>query len=205
MNRMRDVIKGLGRSVLVYQQPVKSACPNCYYDKMTSRSSGRCVFNESTVEGTAGNPPTIYQMIQAANESQAAFEAAGGGVIRYKYFSCGRCPICNGKGYLETQRKRWIDCLVTWDPNMGSSTNTMTFTPAGTEGSTIVQLKTDPKRLKLFKNAYRVMVDGVECKISRPPVIRGLGNQTTMIITLFTTDKPKIDTDEIIKDYTGAG
>ncbi len=205
MNRMRDVIKGLSRTVLVYRQPIKSECPNCYYDKMTSRSSGRCVFNEDTVTGTGGKPPTTYQMIQAADARQALYDPNGNMATRYKYFSCGRCPVCNGKGYLETQRRRWIACLVTWDPNLGASTNNMTFTPAGTEGSTIVQLKTDPKNLDLFKNSSRIVVDGVECKLSRPPIIRGLGNQTTMVVTAFTTEKPKIDTDEIIKDYTGGG
>ncbi len=205
MNRMRDVIKGLGRTVLVYRQPTKSECPNCYYDKMTSRSSGRCVFNEDTVDGTGGNPPTIYQMITSANERQALYIAEGGTEIRYKYFSCGRCPVCHGKGYLEVQRKRWISCLVIWDPNLGASINNLTFTPAGIEGSTIVQLKTDPKNLDLFKNSSKIIVDGVECKLSRPPIVRGLGNQTTMVITAFTTEKPKVDSDEIIKDYTGGG
>jgi len=211
MHRMRDVVRGLSRAVQVYKQPIKSACPNCYYDKMTNRSSGRCVFNEDTVAGTGDNPPTRYQLIQAAEQAQTDWENNGGSGactadrLRFKYFDHGRCPICLGKGYLEVQRRTWVDCLVTWDPNLGSSTNTLTFTPAGTEGSTIVQLKTNPKHLDLFKNATKIVVDGVECKISRPPIMRGLGNQAIMTITAFTTDKPKIDTDEILKDYTGGG
>jgi hypothetical protein len=46
------------------------------------------------------------------------------------------------------------------------------------------------------------MVDGIECKMSRPPILRGLGTQAVLIITAFTTDKPKIDSGEIIKEYT---
>jgi hypothetical protein len=142
-------------------------------------------------------------MIQAANNAQVAYENTGGTVLRYKYFSCGRCPICHGLGYIETQRKRWINCLVTWDPNLGASTNNLTFTPAGTEGSTIVQLKTNPKNEDLFKNSSKIVVDGIECKLSRPPIVRGLGNQTTLVVTAFTTEKPSLDTCEIIKDYAG--
>jgi hypothetical protein len=77
----------------------------------------------------------------------------------------------------------------------------MTYTPAGAEGSTVLKLKTDPKHYDDFKNADKVIVDGVECKISRPPIMRGLGNQSILVITAFTTEKPAIDSDEIIKDY----
>jgi hypothetical protein len=171
---------------------------------MTSRSSGKCVFNDDTVAGTGDNPPTTYQKIQAANDAQTQYELDGGTALRYKYFSCGRCPVCHGLGYIETQRRRWVNCLVTWDPNLGASTNTLTFTPAGIEGSTIVQLKTDPKNEDIFKNSSKIIVDDIECKLSRPPIVRGLGNQTTLVITAFTTEKPTIDSDEIIKDYTGA-
>jgi hypothetical protein len=77
----------------------------------------------------------------------------------------------------------------------------MTFTPAGTEGSTMVQLKTDPKHYNAFKNADSLIVDGVNCKIATPPALRGLGNQSVLIIMAFTTEKPKLDNGEIIKDY----
>ena len=41
--RIRDVvIGGLGRPVLVYKQPIKSQCPNCFYDKLTNKSTGVC-------------------------------------------------------------------------------------------------------------------------------------------------------------------
>jgi hypothetical protein len=35
-----DVITGLSRDVIVYSQDLRSECPNCYYDKVTNRSSG---------------------------------------------------------------------------------------------------------------------------------------------------------------------
>jgi hypothetical protein len=102
---------------------------------------------------------------------------------------------------LEIRRRVWADCLVTWDPQNRYTNNTV-YTPAGTEGSTVVQLKTDPKHYELFKNCSRIIVDGVECKLSKPPILRGLGNQSVLIISAFTTDKPKLDSGEIIKEYT---
>jgi hypothetical protein len=179
---IRSVIKGLGRAVIVYKQPVKQECPNCYYDKFTDRSTGKCKW--TAVEAIA---------------QQAAHEVANPGEIRYRYFKFGRCPVCRGRGLIEIHRRKYVDCLVTWDP--GARNNSVTYTPAGTEGSTIVQLKTDPKYYDLFKDSSKIVVDGVDCKISRPPTLRGLGVQAVLVISAFTTEKPKIDSGEIIKDY----
>jgi len=180
---IRSIIKGLSRKVEVYKQPRKLECPNCYFDKFTESSTGKCKW-------------TPVQAIQ----QQIDYEDEGGEDIRYRYFKFGRCPVCRGQGYLTTQRKVWADCIVTWDPQAGR--NSVTYTPAGTEGSTIVQLKTDPKNYDLFKNSSRIVVDGVECKLSKPPILRGLGTQAVLIITAFTTEKPSIDSGEIIKDYS---
>lgn len=181
---IRDVIKGLSRKVMVYRQPIKLECPNCYYDKLTAKSTGKCKWTLSEAE-------TL----------QHDYALSHPGEIRYKWFRVGRCPICKGEGYLEIKRRSWADCLVTWDPESRTS-NDLTYTPAGTEGSTVVQLKTDPKHYDLFKNCVRIIVDGVECKLSRPPILRGLGNQAVLVIYAFTTDKPKLDSGEIIKEYT---
>lgn len=181
---IRNVIKGLGREVEVYKQPKKFECPNCYFDKFTENSTGKCKFDS----------------VITANTAQAEYEDDGGEGLRYKWFKFGRCPVCRGQGYLIVKRKSWANCIVTWDPS--ARNNSVTYTPAGTEGSTIVQLKTDPKYYDLFKNSNRIVVDGVECKISRPPTLRGLGSQAVLIIIAFTTEKPKIDSGEIIKDYS---
>ncbi len=181
---IRNVIKGLSRQVEVQKQPKKYECPNCYYDKFTDNSTGKCKW-------------TAYEAIQ----KQGEYESNGGTGLRYKYFKYGRCPVCRGQGYLTSVRKQWVDCLVTWDPGARGSRNSITYTPAGTEGSTIVQLKTDPDYYNLFKNSDKIYVDGVECKISKPPIMRGLGTQAVLIITAFTTEKPSLDSGEIIKDY----
>ena len=181
---VRSVVKGLSRKVLVYKQPVKNECPNCYYEKLTDSSTGKCKWSST----------------EAFNK-QREWESAGNSTTRYKYFGRGRCPVCYGKGYLEVQRRRWVECLVIWDPDAKSG-NDISYTPAGTEGSTIVQLKTDPKNFDLFKNCKLVYVDGVECKISNAPISRGLGNQSVLVVTVFTTEKPSVDSNEIIKEYT---
>lgn len=182
---IRDVIKGLGRKVLVYKQPKLIQCSNCYYDKLTSASTGKCKW-------------TVLE----ASQKQSAYEAGGGLEIQYKFFVRGRCPVCKGKGAQEILRSQWIDALVTWDPSARGFGNNLTLTPAGTEGSTVVALKTHPKYLNLFKNCKKIVVDGVECKLSKPPLERGLGNQALLIIDAFTTEKPDLDTNEILKDYT---
>jgi hypothetical protein len=118
----------------------------------------------------------------------------------YKYFRLGRCPVCRGNGYLEVRRKAYVNCVVIWNPSSRFDNNTV-YTPAGTEGSTAIQLKTDSQHYSLFKNCSRIIVDGIECKLSKPPVLRGLGSQAILIIDAFTTEKPKIDSGEIVKDY----
>jgi len=197
--RIRDVIKGLSRKVLVYKQPVRSECPNCYFDKMTGRSSGKCRWTpvQAAKKQDAWNNPA-----DAGNIEYPDTVCSSQTVYRYKYFLKGRCPVCLGKGFLEVRRRRWVDALVTWDPSQRGTGNQMIYTPAGTEGSTIAQLKSDPSYYDLFKNSSSIIIDGIECRMSRPPILRGLGNQAILIIIAFTTEKPKIDTAEIIKDYS---
>ena len=181
---IRDVIKGLSRKVLVYKQPIKLECSNCHYDRLTDRSTGKCKWT-----------------LEEAEQLQQDWELQHPGEIKYKWFRVGRCPVCKGLGYLEIKRKVWIDCMVTWNPESRSG-NDMTYTPAGTEGSTLLQLKSDPKNYSAFKNCVSIVADGVECKMSKPPILRGLGSQAILIVFAFTTDKPKIDSGEIIKDYS---
>lgn len=172
---IQSLIKGLSRKVTVYRQPAKYECDNCYFDKMTQNSTGKCKWT--------------------------AVEAQGKTVTKYKYFKFGRCPICHGQGYLEVQRKRCISCLITWNPGGRWGNTNFISSPAGTEGSLIVQLKTDPKYFNMFKNCSKIVVDGFECQLSQPPILRGLGNESLLIIMAFTTQKSKIDSNEIMKEY----
>ena len=113
------------------------------------------------------------------------------------YFTVGRCPVCNGKGVLVTTRKRCIDGIVIWNPS-GDKINTLTFTEAGYEGASRVEIKTEPCHLNLIKNCKYAVIDGVKCKLSNPPMIRGIGQKDILIALFFTTDKPKRDSGEFI-------
>lgn len=180
--RIQDVVKGLSRRIQVYKQSIKSECPNCFFDKLTNSSTGKCK----------------WSALEARNK-QTEYESGGGSGTHYKYFKVGRCPVCKGKGYLETPRKVWISALVTWNP--GNRNNTTVDTPAGTEGATLVELKVDPKYYKLFKNCEKVVIGTMVCKLAKPPVLRGLGNESLLIVTVFTADGTDIDKDEILKKY----
>jgi hypothetical protein len=111
------------------------------------------------------------------------------------YFVVGRCPVCLGKGVLVTTRRKCIDGIVIWNPG-GNNMNSLTFTEAGFEGATKVEIKTDPCNLELIKNAKYVLIDGLKCKLSNPPIIRGLGAKDILIALFFTTDKPRKNSGE---------
>lgn len=180
--RIKDVIKGLSRRIQVYKQPLKKECPNCFYDKLTNTSTGKCKW-------------TALE----ARTKQQEYEATGGSYLMYKFFKVGRCPVCKGKGFLEVARKVWLSSLVTWNPE--NRNNTISYTPAGTESASLIELKTDPVYYDLFKNCSKVVVDGNTCKLAKPPIIRGLGNQSVLVVTVFTSDKTDIDRSELLKEY----
>jgi len=181
---IRNVIGDLSREVLVYLKPRTSECPNCYYDKLTNSSTGKCKWNP--VE---------------ARDKQQAWIAAGNKTTRYKFFVKGRCPVCGGKGYLETIRKKWVDALVIWNPGSRIAGNDAMATPAGTEGTTTVELKLHPRYYDLLKESQKIVVDNIECNMTRPPLLRGLGNEAVLIITAHTTGKFDKDVGKDIKEY----
>jgi hypothetical protein len=113
------------------------------------------------------------------------------------YFTVGRCPVCSGRGVRVVSRKRCIEGMVIWNPQ-GNATNSLTFSQAGMEGATSVEIKTDICYLDLIKESKYVVVDGIQCKLSNPPIIRGVGGKSVLIATFFTTRKPKLDSGEYV-------
>lgn len=111
------------------------------------------------------------------------------------YFVVGRCPVCLGRGVLVTTRKKCINGIIIWNPS-GDAMNALTFTQAGFEGATRVEIKTDPCNLELIKNAKYVLIDGLKCKLSNPPIIRGLGTKDVLVAQFFTTEKPRKNSGE---------
>lgn len=179
---MRGVVDSLGRKVKVYKQIKRDECPNCFYDKATDSSTGRCKWR---------NP------IEAHNK-QVAYESATGNTdLRYKYFKTGRCPICKNVGYLVTFKRYYIKCLINWDPDI----NDIVHTQAGRDSSTLVLLKTDPKYIDLFLDSVSIEIDGISCVLDSPPTLRGLGNQTVLVIKAIADSKFKKSSREKFKDY----
>ena len=180
-NSIRDIMSDLGRPVEVFKKPTKHECFNCYYDKLTNSSTNTCKW-------------TLAEALQ----KQTEYIQAGGIGLKYKYFSTGRCPICKGKGYLETLRKAWVKCKITWDPEADGA---LISDSPGVSGSTNVELKTDPKYLSLFTDCIHMFVDGVKCVLAKPPIIRGIGEASLLVILAFTTDKITPPTDGSEKNY----
>jgi hypothetical protein len=183
-NTTQSFIKGLSRSVIVNKLPKRRLCDNCYYDKFTESSTGKCKWT-----------------VEEAQQKQDEWELTHPGELKYKWFLRGRCPICKGRGYLEVNRSTTVDCKIRWSPDNRYG-NEMEYTIAGYEGSTTVELKTEPEYLNLFKTAKDFVVDGVECKLLKPPYIRGLGNHAVLVVYVFTSDKPNKNSGEDIKDYS---
>ena len=160
------LISDLSKTVVVYKQPAKQECFNCYFDSLTNKSTGKCKW-------------TAVEIV----DKQSEWELSGGTGIRYKYFIRGRCPICDGKGYIEFLRKKNIKCIVNWAPRE----NDIIQTQAGLAGATPVLLKTDPSNIDLFKNCDKVVIDGIDCVISAPPMLRGIGNESVLFVMALTT------------------
>lgn len=173
---INNLVKKLSRSIVVYKDTKKSECPNCYYDKLTDRSTGKCK----------------WTLLETLNEKTDR--------TKYKYFVKGRCPICHGRGYLETKIKVNVDCLVNWVPQEKYDDKIMNV-DAGSFSETIVRLKTEPKHLELFKHCSHIVVDGIRCVLSKPPFLRGVGSQSLLIVVAYTDDKLDRTNSEIVKDY----
>ena len=178
---IRNIMSDLGRPVEVFKKPAKHECFNCYFDKLTSSSTNTCKW-------------TLAEALQKQNE----YVQSGAIGIRYKYFSAGRCPVCKGKGYLETQRKVWVKCKITWDPEADGA---LVSDSSGISGSTSVELKTDPKHRAVFTDCQYMFVDGVKCTLSKPPIVRGLGDTSLLVILAFTTENITPPIDGCYKEY----
>jgi hypothetical protein len=113
------------------------------------------------------------------------------------YFTYGRCPVCNGKGVLTTSRRKCIQGIVIWNPQ-GNATNNLTFSAAGMEGATSVEVKTDVCYLDIIKTSKYVTIDGLKCKLSNPPIIRGIGGKSVLIVSFITMDKPRKGSGEYV-------
>jgi hypothetical protein len=98
---------------------------------------------------------------------------------------------------LVTVRRKCIEGVIIWNPS-GNRLNQLTHTEAGYEGATKVELKTDPCYLDLIKRAKYMVIDGVKCRLSTAPLLRGIGEQSILVVTLFAVSKPSPDSGETL-------
>jgi hypothetical protein len=73
--------------------------------------------------------------------------------------------------------------------------------PAGSDGTTTIELKMHPRNYDLMKDCEKIVVDGIDCRLSRPPLLRGLGNESLLIITVYTSHKFDKAEGDMIKEY----
>ena len=177
---LNSFISDLSRPVAVFKKPIRHECPNCFYDKLTNTSTNMCRW-------------TLPEAIQKQHE----YEDSGGIGLRYKYFSKSRCPICKGKGVLETIRKQWVDCKVNWDLDPSD----IESGPSGLDNKLLVELKVDPKYVKLFSNCDVIKIDDIPYKLFKPPILRGKGNDSVLVIIAFTDQITEEDLNDVTKDY----
>jgi hypothetical protein len=163
---IKEVVNDLHKPILVYLEPEKEDCPNCIYDALNRRSSGK-------FDSTFTAPTTIF-----------------GETISPQSFTRGRCPVCLGVGYLEQEVKRNVKALVKWNPDASSDLEVL---PVGREGSAVVRIKVLRADFDLIMDAIYFLVDGVRCELVRPPTIRGLGIQEELVVAYLQEVEPGKD------------
>ena len=182
---MGKLVDGLGRVITVYVLSYTRECPNCFFDSVNKRSLGKCKWSP-----------------QEAAQKQSQWESEGNTNLMYRYFINNRCPVCDGVGFLKVVRRKKVRGIVNWG-GARPTVNTIIQTPAGREGSTEVLIKTDVKYYELFKNCKKIVVDGIDCVLSDPPYKKGLGNESTLLITAYTSEKLTTGKSEVGKGYYG--
>jgi len=160
---IKEVVEDLHKPILISLPPAKEDCPNCIWDSINRRSSGK--FDASFV-----TPVVIF-----------------GNTITPTSFSRGRCPICAAVGYLEELTERNVKALVRWNPGAAED---IEYTPVGREGKSVVRIKVLRSDFDLVRTAVSFLVDGVRCELLRPPTIRGLGIQEELVVAYLLEVEP---------------
>ena len=109
------------------------------------------------------------------------------------YFKFGRCPVCRGDGVIEQENKVYVNASIVW---RGANTSTsdendLVFNDYGLEGRAVARLKTDICHLNLFKSCDYIIVEGIECTLYNPPVLRGLGGKHVLVVYVCSVNKFK--------------
>lgn len=152
---IQQVNTELGKQIIAYMAPSEEKCPNCFWDEINKKSSGK--FDAGFVA-----PVVIF-----------------GETINPTVFTRGRCPICRGAGKLTFAVTRNVRALVRWNPQ---GADDLVATPVGREGAPTVRIKVLRSKFETIRDAVYFMVDGVRCELIQPPTIRGLGTQEEQVV-----------------------
>lgn len=149
-SKFTELRKELSKNICVYATPTRVDCPNCLHDH-TGVSINK--YDTGFV-----SPVVIF-----------------GHTINPSPFTRGRCPVCSGGGKLESENKSTIKVLIRWNPPGVGSRGELEKTPGGIEGYNVVLVKAAKCHYEILRDCTKALIDGVECTLFLPPVIRGVG------------------------------
>lgn len=165
-NVYEEAIKEAGQPICLYLTPNKQDCPNCI----------------SNPDGSSLN---------RYDSSFVAPTEIFGETISPIPFTRGRCRVCRGKGYLEQEVIKRLIAIVRWNPSgAGDSSGDLDYTPAGIEGFNNVLVKAHKCYYDNLRDCEKAVIDGVDCSLLVPPVLRGKGTTDVVAIAFFTSIGP---------------
>lgn len=167
-NLYKEAIEEVGVPICLYMDSATQDCPNCL----------------SNPDGSSLN---VY------DSSFLAPTEIFGETINPVSFTRGRCPVCYGKGYLENQNAsiKRITAIVRWNPSgAGDTVGDLDYTPAGIEGFNNVLVKTFKCHYDDLSDCNKAVIDGVDCKLLVPPVLRKVKLLGVVAIAFFSSIDP---------------
>jgi hypothetical protein len=111
-----------------------------------------------------------------------------GGPVPFNY---GRCPVCHGKGVIETKLRKKIKGDIVWKGRASAvaKENLITFYIPGEEDMNIVRIKVGLCHKDLIDNADHIIVDGYKCTILKPLAEAGIQTKASLTFYAKTRDK----------------
>lgn len=170
-----EYIRVMGKTVHVVLPSVKVDCPNCLWDSVSNTSSN--VWDSNFLRPVTIFPQTPAQKTifpQPFNVVSVSGVQYDPSLVDPKILSVRICPVCRGKGFLESPIEYCIKAVVTWNPEVrdGQVLNL----PAGITGNSIVLVKTFSKNYALIKQAEYLVIEGTKVVFHNTPGIKGLGD-----------------------------
>ena len=121
-------------------------------------------------------------------EHSSSGEYRPGGPTPFRY---GRCPVCGGKGVIETKVENKIPGDIVWKGRASviAKENLITFSTPGEEDMNIVRIKVDLCYRNIINNSDHLIVDGYKCSILKPLAEAGIKYKASLTFYAKTRDK----------------